>query len=264
MLIDTHCHINSKFYGNGVPEIIRRAGEAGVGALLNAGIDIPTSMEASELHDRFPSVYFSPGIHPRLAAGAGKKDIEMLWELASSGKAAAAGETGLDFFKTSAEPEKQAEMFRETIAAARENSLPVIVHNRNADRQVFEILSEAYSGDEEHPNGVLHCFSSGYEFAERCIRLNFYVSFAGNLTYPGAGRLREAAGKIPLDRVLLETDSPFLAPQKERGKKNEPAFIAHTAGVLAGIKDLSADRTMRLTSRNAFKVFPRLNRRPGK
>ena len=255
MLVDTHCHINSNFYRDSGP-VIRRAREAGISFLLNAGVDIPTSMEASALSEEHPFMLFSPGIHPHAAGEASAGDKAELRRLACAGKAAAAGETGLDFHYREIPRAMQTELFRETIAIARTAGLPVIIHNREASVEVLKILSSEYTGKEEKPNGVLHCFSGDGEFALECIKLNFFISFAGNLTYPNAGNLRLAAKSIPGERLLLETDCPFLAPQRMRGEKNEPSFLVHTAAELAKIKELALDEIIRATGSNAAKLLP--------
>ncbi len=257
MLIDTHCHINSTFYSDAA-SVILRAREAGISFLLNAGVDIPTSMEASALSEEYPFILFSPGIHPHSAGKAAGDDIGRLEKMASSGKASAVGETGLDFHYSKIPRAAQTYLFRETILIAKSAGLPVIIHNREASEEVFKILSSEYTGKEEKPNGVMHCFSGDAEFARECIELNFFISFAGNLTYPNAGNLRLAAESIPLERILLETDSPFLAPQPERGRRNEPAFLVHTASELARIKMLPPDEIIRRTGGNAAKLFPRI------
>lgn len=253
MLVDTHCHIYSNFYDDS-GAVISRARGAGIAFMLNAGVDIPSSIEAAELSKKHPGMLFAPGIHPHSAEEASSEDLEELRKLAFSGKAAAVGETGLDYHYKDIPRPRQKELFRETVLIAKAAGLPVIIHNREAGGDVLDILSAEYSGGEK-PNGIMHCFSGSAEFALECVKLNFFISFAGNLTYPGARDLRAAAEAVPLERLLIETDSPFLAPQPERGRKNEPSFLRHTAAGLAAIKKISEDEAVRATGENAGAVL---------
>lgn len=201
--------------------------------MVNAGTDISTSREAARLAREHKQVYFSPGIHPLSAGKTGPGELSEIRKLAASEKACALGETGLDFTRGEISRRAQKQLFRETILIAKETGLPLVIHNRNASDEVFNILSDEFTGSEPKPNGIMHCFSGSSEFAAECIKLNFFISFAGNITYPGSGALRKAAAGIPAERMLFETDAPFLAPQQARGRKNEPVFIIHTARCLA-------------------------------
>ncbi len=261
MLVDTHCHINSSFYPRTAGGVIRRAREAGVKFMINVGVDIPGSIQAAETAAIEDGMLFSPGIHPGSAGGADEKDTGQLREIALSGKASAVGETGLDFYRKAPPARAQEELFKTTILIAIEAGLPLIIHNRNAGEKILKILSEYYSGNENNPNGVFHCFSEDERFAEKCIKLNFYLSFAGNLTYPGSDNLRRAAGSIPVERLLIETDSPFLAPQAKRGKPNEPSFLVHTAEELARIKGVEIKKLIQATGDNAARVFKKIKLR---
>lgn len=255
MLADTHCHINSIFFSR-PGAVIERARSAGVGLLLNAGIDIPTSREAARISSLHKGVLFSPGIHPRSAEKTKASDIAELRKLAISGAASAVGETGLDFHSGKSSIRMQKELFRETILIAKEANLPLVIHSRSASEDVFQILSDSFKAGGAHPNGIMHCFSGDAEFAAECAGLNFFISFAGNLTYPKSEGLRAAAAACPAGKILLETDSPFLPPQPERGKKGEPSFLVHTARELAKIRKIPFSEAARLTGENAVRVLP--------
>ncbi len=263
MLIDTHCHITSNFYPGTAGGVIRRAREAGVKFMVNVGVDIPGSIQAAQTAEIEEGMLFSPGIHPGSAGDVDEKDVGQLRKMASSGKASAVGETGLDFYRKAPPARMQKELFKTSILIAIEAGLPLIIHNRNAGGEILEILSEYYSGNENTPNGVFHCFSEDEKFAEKCVKLNFYLSFAGNLTYPGSDNLRRAAAYIPVERLLIETDSPFLAPRPERGKPNEPSFLVHTATELARIKGVETKKLIRATGDNAAKVFKKIKSQGG-
>jgi TatD DNase family protein len=246
-IFDTHCHIGLD--GQVPPEEDHaRALEADVRALLVVGVDAPSSAAARDLA-RLPGVRWSAGLHPN-DAGAFDEQWQPVSELARDPACAAVGETGLDCFRDRTPLEQQVRSLRAHLALARELQLPVIFHCRDAFAPLFEVL------DAEPPTqGVMHCFSGGVEEARRALDLGLYLSFAGPLTYKKNEALREACAFAPADRVLVETDAPFLPPQSRRGKRNEPALIVETLGKLAEVRGLSVVAAAELTYENATRLF---------
>jgi TatD DNase family protein len=211
-----------------------------------------------ELAERYDNVYCSVGIHPHEAATEPAIDTARLIELSRHPKVVGIGETGLDYFYEHSPREQQQRSFRAHIAAARETGLPLIVHTRDADEDMAEILSdEMGKGDF---TGLLHCFSSSDALARRALALNLFVSFSGIVTFKNAESLRDTVRHVPLDRILVETDAPFLAPIPNRGKTNEPSFVVHTAAKVAELKNISSDALAEATSENFLRLFTRVPR----
>jgi TatD DNase family protein len=205
---------------------------------------------------RYDDVYCSVGVHPHEAAKEGQKDAKRLIELAGGEKVVGIGETGLDYFYEYSPREGQRESFISHIAAARETGLPLIVHARDADQDTVEILKdEAKKG--AFP-GVIHCFTAGPALAAAALEIGFYISVAGIVTFRSAEALRETVSQVPLDRLLVETDAPYLAPVPKRGKRNEPAFVVHTAEALAAERGLEAAEFAAATSENFFRLFAKV------
>jgi len=254
MLIDTHTHLDDARYNDDRDAMISRAREAGVGMLLTIGCDLTTSRSAAELAERFPFVYASVGVHPHEV-----KHIEDNWydefrRLAQSGKVVAYGEIGLDYHYNHSSPKEQRERFREQIQLARELKLPVIIHTREAQEDTIAILKEERAAE---IGGVFHCFSGDGWLAKEALDLGFYLSFSGILTFQNATALREIASQTPLDRILIETDCPYLTPVPYRGKRNEPAYVTLVAQQLASLHapSLSLEQVSRQTSDNAKQLF---------
>lgn len=259
MLIDTHTHLDDARYNDDREAMIARAREAGVEAFVTIGCDLATSRAAVALAERYPFVYASVGVHPHEA-----KHIEDHWydefrRLAANRKVVAYGEIGLDYHYNHSSPKEQRERFREQLQLARELTLPVIIHTREAQEDTMAILKEERASD---VGGVFHCFSGDARLAKDALDLGFYLSFSGIVTFQNATMLREIAKIVPLDRLLIETDCPYLTPAPHRGKRNEPAFVSLVATQLATIRsgepDMSIDTIGRLTTRNAKRLFSRL------
>ena len=249
MWIDTHCHLNLPEFATDNDAVRLRAREAGVDAAVLVGIDIDTSRRALEM--AASESWFAPavGIHPHDAISVNEDAVEMLAGMA--GSAAAIGETGLDYYRMHSPQEPQREAFRMQIDLAIEKGKPLVIHCRDAHDDILSILK----GFGRPLRGVMHCFSGEIDFARECIDLGFYISFAGPVTYPKSDALREVAASVPEDRILIETDCPFLAPQPVRGKRNEPAYIRFTGEMVAHVRGIETKRLAEITSRNARALF---------
>lgn len=249
-LVDSHCHLYDSKFDADREAVISRALEV-LDWLVVIGDDLPTSELALALIR--PRIYATAGIHPYYAATADAAGIDRLRAMASREGVVAIGEIGLDYYKHNDTPvEVQRAGFLRQIDLAAELGLPIVIHNRDADADLCAILDEHAA---RLLGGVLHCFSSGPELVERSAAWNFCVSFAGNLTFPKATQLREAARAVPLERLLVETDAPYLAPQAQRGQRCEPAFVRQTAECLAELKGVSPAELGDVTTRNAARLF---------
>ena len=253
MLIDSHCHLDFPSLIEDLDGVMKRAAAAGVGRMVTICTKLSEFDRVRGLAERHQRVYCSVGIHPHEAAAEKAVTAEELVALARHPKVVGIGESGLDFYYNASPREAQERQFRTHIAAARASGLPLIVHARDADAEMAAILRE--ETERGAFGGVMHCFSSGPALAEAALRLGFYLSLSGILTFKNAEGLREIAAKAPLDRLLLETDAPYLAPVPLRGKRNEPAFVRHTAERLAEIKGLELAEVARRTTANFDRLF---------
>ncbi|TAN55073.1 MAG: TatD family deoxyribonuclease [Magnetospirillum sp.] len=256
MLVDSHCHLDFPDFADDLDGVVSRAGQAGVGLLLTIGTHICRHEQVVRVAERFANVYCSVGIHPHEAGIEPSATVEGLLELASHPKVVAFGETGLDYFYDKSPRDRQRASFRIHIEAARRAGLPVIVHTRDADEDTLSILAEEM--EEGAFTGLVHCFSSGPQFAEKAVELGLYISASGIMTFKTADALRETLGAVPLDRLLVETDSPYLAPVPFRGKRNEPAYVAHTAAKLAEIKGIPFAELERASTANFLRLFAKV------
>lgn len=252
MLIDTHAHLDMEAFSGEAPDVIERAGKAGVGIIITIGADIESSVRAARLASEHDCVYYSPGVHPHDVKDMADGDYERLRELALGPKAVAVGETGLDFHYDNSPRPLQREHFRRHIRLAREVKRPLIVHSRDANADTVEILASEKACE---AGGTLHCFSGDYEMAKKALDMGFCISVGGPITFKKAGALRGVIKKLPIERLLLETDCPYLTPHPLRGKRNEPAYVTYVAEVLAGLKGLSVEDVARITSLNAANLF---------
>ncbi|VUZ83815.1 deoxyribonuclease (ycfH) [Candidatus Methylomirabilis lanthanidiphila] len=250
MLIDTHAHIQMREFDADRAEALARATAAGVGLMLAVGYHLEASRMAVEAAQRFPQVYAAVGIHPHDAGTYDDAAEETLRDLAKQPKVVAIGEAGLDFFRDRAPRAVQADAFRRQIRLARELDLPLIVHDRDAHEDTMELLQEKAA-----PRVLLHCFSGDLTMAEEAWRRGYYTSIAGPVTYPKNETLREIVRKAKTDRLLLETDCPFLPPQAFRGQRNEPAYLLHTAQEVARVLGIRLDELGHLTTDNARRLF---------
>lgn len=256
MLIDSHCHLDYYVEAE-IEQIIARAREAGVARLVTIGVRMSQAAKVKELAERFPEVWGTVGIHPHNAGEGPLPTPEEIVAAADHPRIIGIGESGLDYFYDKAPREAQAENFRRHIRAARLAGLPLAIHARQADDDILAILRE-----EREAGGwfdfLLHCFSSGQELAEKSVEMGGYVSFSGILTFPKSQDIRDIARDLPADRLLVETDAPYLAPVPFRGKRCEPAMVAHTAKVLAEVRGMEMAALEDLTSTNFRRLFKKM------
>lgn len=255
MLVDSHCHLDFPDFAPEGEDVIARARRAGVGAMLTIGTKITEFPKVRAIAEAHPDIWCTVGIHPHEAESQPDTGVEMLAALAAHPKVVGIGECGLDFHYDHAPRRRQEEVFRVHARAARESGLPLIVHTRNADADTVRILREEAEAGKGPLAGLIHCFSSTRQVSDCALDLGFYISLSGIVTFKAADELRSILRDIPLDRLLLETDSPYLAPVPKRGKRNEPAFIVHTAAAVAGIKGVSPEELARITTENFFRLF---------
>lgn len=254
MLVDSHCHLDYlDREGVDLENVVERARANGVERLVTICTKLSEFDQVLDIARRFPQVFCSVGVHPHEAGHEGQEDAERLLELSRDPKVVGIGETGLDYYYENSPRQAQQVSFRAHITAARESGLPLIVHARDADDDTVALLrEEAKAG--AFP-GVIHCFTAGPALAEAALEIGFYISLAGIITFKKAEDIRETVRNVPLDRLLVETDSPFLAPVPKRGKPNEPSYVVHTAEKLAEIKDLSMAELASQTTENFDRLF---------
>jgi TatD DNase family protein len=258
MLIDSHCHLDFPQLAADEEGVLARARSAGVGGLLTIGTRLDQFDKVRSIAERHVNVWCSVGVHPHEAKEEGQRAPDRLVEATRHPKVVGIGETGLDFYYEHSPRADQATSFRTHIAAARQSGLPLIVHTRDADRETGDILEEEHAAGAF--TGLVHCFSSGPEMAKRALALGFYISISGIVTFKAAEGLRAIVRDIPLERLLVETDAPYLAPVPKRGKTNEPAFVAHTAAKVAELKGVSVAELEAVTTGNFFRLFTKAER----
>jgi TatD DNase family protein len=242
-----------KHFNKDRDQVLQRARDAGVAAVIDVGCDIASSESAIGLAEEYDGVFATVGFHPHSASELTDDDLDKLAELTRHRKVVAIGEIGLDFYRNLSPKETQLWAFKRQLALARECGLPVVIHSRQAGDEVLDILTEWSDGSNE-PRGVLHCFSGDMELVRRYIGMGFLLSIAGPVTYPSSSAA-EIARDIPLDRLLIETDCPFLTPEPYRGKRNEPAYVSFVAEKIAEIRRIPVDSVKENTSRNAARMF---------
>jgi TatD DNase family protein len=253
-LIDSHAHIQGPEFAADLNGVIDRAHAVGVEKILVVGGtgELSSNDAAVAVANSFTGLFATVGMHPHDAKDVSEQDFERLEHLAADPKVVAVGETGLDFYYDHSPRELQVKVFARFIHMARALELPLIVHDRDAHREIAELLKSEGGGN---LRGVIHCFTGDYPAAKEFLDLGFYLSFSGIVTFKNAEPLREAARRLPLDRLLVETDSPYLAPVPHRGKRNEPAFVLHVAETIASVKGLPLQEIAKATSRNAGDLF---------
>ncbi|MCO5163515.1 MAG: TatD family hydrolase [Mesorhizobium sp.] len=253
MLVDSHCHLDFPDFASERAEVIARAKENGVGAMVTISTRVRRFDEIRAIAEAYPEVWCSVGTHPHNAGEEDGISADELMALSAHPRCVAIGEAGLDYFYDKAPREAQARGFRTHIEAARRTGLPLVIHARDADADIAAILEDE-TGKGPFPF-LLHCFSSGAELARTGVRLGGYVSFSGILTFRRSDDLRAIAREVPRERLLVETDAPYLAPMPYRGKRNEPAYVRHTAEVLAETIGVSFDDIARITTDNFYRLF---------
>jgi TatD DNase family protein len=258
MLVDSHCHLDFPDFAEERAAVVARAFAAGVGRMVTISTRVKRFQQVIEIAETFEDVYCSVGTHPHNAAEELDVTADELVRLSGHPKVVAIGEAGLDYYYDKAPRDAQAEGFRNHIAASRRTGLPLVIHSRNADDDMASILEDE-TGKGAFPF-ILHCFSSGRGLAEVGVALGGYVSFSGILTFKNSAELRAIAADVPRDRLLVETDAPYLAPIPHRGKRNEPAYVTNTAKVLAETIGVSEAEIADITTGNFFKLFTKMPR----
>ncbi|HUZ77258.1 MAG TPA: TatD family hydrolase [Chloroflexota bacterium] len=256
MLTDTHCHVQVQDFQADRPAVLQRARDAGVATLICVGYDLPTSTAAARLAQRpanevgSPRLYASVGLHPHDAHDLTPALLDELRALSQTEGMVAVGECGLDYYRNLSTPEEQRRAFVAQIELATELRLPLIVHDREAHQEVYQLLREHGA-----KRGVMHCFSGDWDFARRCLDLGFFISLAGPVTFKNPRDLPDVARRVPTDALVLETDSPYLAPVPRRGTRNEPANVRYTAECVAALRGVELDQLAEQTSANATRLF---------
>ncbi|MGM0365666.1 MAG: TatD family hydrolase [Actinomycetota bacterium] len=253
ILIDTHAHLDM-LKKTSPEEAVEMAAKWGVGHIINVGSSIAGSKKARDISKTFENVSATAGIHPHYVSGYGKKEEEALASLIEENhKVVAVGETGFDYYRNLSDKDDQLKAFESQIEIALKYSLPLVVHDREAHKDTLDVLKR-YSSRSDF-KAVLHCFSGDSRFAKEVLDLGIYISFTGVLTFPNAQKTEEAARRVPMDRIFLETDAPFLAPQPKRGRENQPAYVTYIAEKLALLKNLSVEEVAKVTTKNAINFF---------
>lgn len=257
-MIDTHCHLNFHQYDEDRQQVIDRAAEAGVTRIINPGVDVTSSRAGIALGQQDAGVYAAVGVHPNSTADFSESDLRTIRALAAENKVVAIGEIGLDYYWDKSPKDKQRAAFEAQLGLAAELALPVIIHNRDASEDVIAILeswAETLPSTLRDRPGVLHSFSAPPAIAERALSIGFYLGFTGPITFKNADELRSVARATPQDRILVETDGPFLTPVPHRGKRNEPAYIPYIVDRIASLKQIPTEQMAGITTDNAVRLF---------
>ena len=254
MLVDSHCHldrIDLSPYDNNFSRFIDQTTESGVSHMLCVSIDLESYPDMLRLVEAYPGIYVSVGVHP-CDRDRREPSVDELVRLARHPKNVAIGETGLDYFRAEGDLDWQRDRFRRHIQAARQASKPLIIHTREAREDTIDILEQERAAD---VGGVMHCFTETWEMAQAAMEMGFYISFSGIVTFRNAEELRDVASKVPLERMLIETDSPYLAPVPHRGKPNQPKYVSHVAHTIAELRGISSEDLVSVTNDNFFRLF---------
>lgn len=256
MLVDSHCHLNFPEFANDLPEVIQRAHNIGIETMLTINTRLSETLDLQKIAETYDNIFCTVGVHPHDAAEYVNPSLkQQIIDLAQHPKVVGIGETGLDYFYNKSPKYSQIDSFEQHLSASIDLGLPVIIHTRDADEDTVMCLKKFPLA-----KGVFHCFSGSQDLARQALHLGYYISFSGILTFKNAEDLREIAKFVPLDRVLVETDAPFLAPIPHRGKRNEPAFTTHTAELLAELKEISLPQVAAVTTNNFFHLFTKAYR----
>ncbi len=251
-MIDTHAHLDMKAYNKDRHKVIQRAAAGRVEAIITIGIDTESSRSAIKIAHQYASIYAAVGCHPHEADGFDPQEMENLTHLAGDNYCVAWGEIGLDFFRLQSPKDNQLRVFQQQLERADSLNLPVVIHDRDAHEDVWRLLKRMGNGERK---GVIHCFSGDKDLAMAFIELGYFISISGTVTYNKATVIKEVAAQIPLDRLLIETDAPFLAPVPRRGKRNEPLFVMYTAQEIARLRNISVQDLAAVTTQNAKILF---------
>lgn len=253
MLIDTHAHLDDRRFNKDRDKVIERAKKAGVSNIIHVGFDERSSKEAVKMANKYEEIYAVVGVHPHDSKKASDSTMEEIYNLAKNeDKVLAVGEMGLDYFKNYSPRQTQQKVFRTQISLAKQLDLPIVIHDRDAHQDILKIMKEEGA---RMVGGVLHCYSGSWEIAKECINMGFFISFAGPVTYSNARRLRDVVKQVPIEKLLIETDCPYLTPEPYRGDRNEPAYVKHVAERISEIKGMDFDIIAEKTTENAKEVF---------
>lgn len=257
MFVDSHCHLDFPAFDPDRKTVIERAHTAGIHTLLTIGTHLSRSEQVQKLTQQFPNVFCALGIHPHYCDQEYNPDVpSLLVDLLQHNNVVAIGETGLDYHYNNSDPTTQITSFRTHIRVALETNYPLIIHSRNAEHDILRIIYEELPGTTPF-HAVLHCFTGSQQFAELALEKGLYLSFTGIITFPKSNALRHTAATVPLDRLLVETDAPYLAPIPHRGKRNEPSYLIHTAQTLAQIHNIPLESLAQYTTQNFYNLFQR-------
>lgn len=252
MLFDTHVHLNARQFAEDEEEVIKRAEAEGVSNMVVVGFDRETIPSAIRIAEKYDFIYAAVGWHPVDAIDMKAEDLAWIEELSNHPKIVAIGEIGLDYHWDKSPKDVQKDVFRKQIQLAKKVKLPIIIHNREATQDIVDILKEEKA---EEVGGIMHCYSGSLDIAKECINMNFYISFGGPVTFKNAKKPKEVVKELPIEKILVETDCPFLAPHPYRGKRNEPAYVKLIAEQIAALKGLSYEEVAQQTTLNAKKIF---------
>lgn len=251
-LFDTHAHLNDENYNEDRDEVIQRARKAGIRHIVNIGFDLASSRESIKLAESYDFIYAAVGIHPHDAAEAGPGYLEELEKIAQRPKVVAIGEIGLDYYRDLSPRPVQRKVFVEQMALAKKLQKSIIIHDRDAHGDMMDILRKEKPGPS---GGVMHCYSGSWEMARELLAMGFYISIAGPVTFPNAAKLKDVAARVPRDRLLIETDAPYLTPAPYRGRRNEPAHIQYTAEEIARLRGMEKEDLAKMCAENGRKLF---------
>lgn len=251
-LIDTHAHLDVEQFDQDRQEVIDRIRKAGFRAIINASFDLASSKRSVELAKKYSFIYALVGVHPHEVEKNPPDYLKQIKNLAQNKKVVAIGEIGLDYYRDLSPRQTQQQVFREQLALCRELELPVVIHDRDAHGDILDILKK--DGVSKR-GGVMHCYSGSWEMAKICLNMGFYLSIAGPFTYPKSNKLKEVVKNAPLDKILVETDCPYLAPQARRGKRNEPIYVEYILEEIASLREIDKSYLTELIFKNAQKIF---------
>lgn len=252
MLIDSHAHLDDPRFDKDRDMLIKNLEKNGIEMVINIGADLQSSIASVSLAEKYHNIYAVVGVHPHSAKEVDNSTLEIIKSFAKREKVVAIGEIGLDFYYDNSPRDIQRKWFIEQLNLAKEVDLPVVIHTRDAAQETFDILKEAQDGK---LRGVLHCYSGSAEMAMEYVKMGFYISLAGPVTFKNSRVSREVAKVVPLDKLLIETDCPYLAPEPNRGKRNEPIFVKYVAGTIAETKGISFEELAKATNRNTRDLF---------
>ncbi|BFT68742.1 MULTISPECIES: TatD family hydrolase [Paenibacillus] len=252
MLTDSHTHLNAEQFQEDQDEVIQRAREAGVTRMVNVGFNRETIPSSIALAEKYDFIYTTVGWHPVDAIDMMPGDLEWIESLCQHEKVVAIGEIGLDYYWDKSPKDVQQRVFREQIRLARKLQMPIVIHNRDAHQDILTILKEEKAAE---VGGIMHCFSGSWETAKQCLDMNFHISFGGPVTFKNAKQPKEVLAQVPLDRLLIETDAPYLTPHPFRGKRNESAYVRLVAETAAEIKGISLEELAEITTNNAIALL---------